>query len=157
METVYDQVFVVVFGWKAFQTGRSRALFVYPVRLRVCRRSVYGSAALVKVVPPPPVASTWTMLASPETAALRKHEANPCSLPALEKSKCVQRPENGRIRLANRRTKARRSSSRNVRRPSPRHRAEKEKSVLATPARSHRNRLQKFVQGHSDFLWEQPL
>ena len=32
----------------------------------------------------------------------------------------------GRIRLANRRTKARR--------PSPRHRADKEKSVLATPA-----------------------
>src|SRR2546423_4956360 len=35
--------------------------------------ALYGSAALVKVVPPPPAASTWTMLASPETAALRKH------------------------------------------------------------------------------------
>jgi hypothetical protein len=49
---------------------------VMPFWLRVCRRPVYGSAALVKVVPPPPAASTWTMLASPETAALRKHEAN---------------------------------------------------------------------------------
>jgi len=39
---------------------------VMPFWLRVCRWRVYGSAALVKVVPPPPAASTWTMLASPE-------------------------------------------------------------------------------------------
>jgi hypothetical protein len=38
--------------------------------------ALYGSAALVKVVPPPPAASTLTMLAQPGTAALREHEAN---------------------------------------------------------------------------------
>jgi hypothetical protein len=66
---------------------------VLPWLLRVCRWRVYGSAALVKVVRPVALASTLTMLASPETAALRKTRSESLSLTAGEKSKGVQQHE----------------------------------------------------------------